>query len=238
MEMMYDLHGDEYVWHQCFTEPRDVGHAGLARRRTYCIGAHVERTTCLHDPTEVLEAVSRRMHATVQTRISDYLCASDYEVLLEAQQVAIRRNIPFRPRTLDLTYLLTQRELEASRSYAQLYFRRFGVRAADVQDLCFFLGDSPPGRVTWSAVSEAIPTYRVNARTALYWLPARKRFLTAKEKLLTMGWPCHEVVAESMMVNQVPALDVHRAATLSGNGMQFLNVGVMQLVSLASFGPV
>ena len=107
MDMMYDLHSDRYQWYRLVTGPADVGHRALARQRVYCIGAHTELTTRLHDPTEVLNAVSARMKHTVQTRVSDYLCASDYEVLLEAQQVAIRRKVPFKPRCLDLRYLLT-----------------------------------------------------------------------------------------------------------------------------------
>ena len=237
MDMMYDLHGDQYEWYQLFTQPRDVGHAGLARHRTYCIGAHTERTACLHDPRELLERVSARMHEAVQTRISDYLLASDYEVLLEAQQVAIRRKVSFRPKSLDLHYLLTQRERAALKVYKAMYKERFGATAESDPDFCCFLGDSPPAYCTWSAASGAIPTYRVGSRTALYWIPARARFLTSRERLLSMGWPVHEVAAEAMGVCQVPARDVQRAADLAGNGMHFGNVAVMQLISLSCFGP-
>ena len=70
-----------------------------------------------------------------------------------------------------------------------------------------------------------------------FWLPAQDRWLTSKEKLISMGFPVTAELADSMRVPLVGAKDCKRAADLAGQGMHFQTAGIMQLLALACFAP-
>ena len=238
MEMIEQLYGPAYNWYQLYAEPEDVGHGGVNRKRTYCIGAHVDRTECLVDPYQLWEAVSADLRSMVRTLPRDYFLATKQEVMVEAARLAARRGKTFRATTCDLTYLLTEREALTAKALAQAYKERSRGRCAkDDCDLVAFLGDSATYSKTWSAASCKIPTFRTNVRSGLMWSFRHKRFLTNKEKLLCMGWPVVSAVSDSMQVPAIPALDIDRASALVGNGMHFGVVGVIQLIALCAFGP-
>lgn len=237
MEMVEDLHGPDYDWHQFFTDCSDTGHCGVARKRTYCIAAHSSLTTCLHDPFELWDSIRSMIFSRVQTSVSDYFVATQYEVLLEAQQFAIRRKIPFQPGQLDLSYLLTSREKQALADYKACYRARFNEPAEANANLVVFLGDNPAYSLTWSATSGKIPCYRLNSANGVLWSPFLRRWVTGKERLVSMGWPVHPQIAAGMNVPQIPASDCHRASDLAGNSMHFSTVAAFQLLSLACWGP-
>ena len=236
MDMMADCHGPDYEFFQTFCTPADVGHAACARHRTYVVGAHVSRTRMLHDIWNLQESIRDEVQAMVQTQPKDYLLATDAEVTLEAQEVARRRRIPFREGESNLEYLLTARERQALRIYEAEYSKRYQHPAIADENLFCFLGDNPSWSLSWS-VNGAIPTFRMNSRSGLYWTPRYRRWLTARERLTCLGWPVVPEVAASMATPIVPAMDVKRAADLAGNSMHFTNTGVQQLLALVSFGP-
>lgn len=62
MGMVRDTHPD-HDFYQLFSEPCDFGFGGVARLRTWTIGAHRERTTALHDPFELIEIF--QMHVSI-----------------------------------------------------------------------------------------------------------------------------------------------------------------------------
>jgi hypothetical protein len=114
------------------------------------------------------------------------------------------------------------------------YLRRFGTDPADDRDLLYFVGDNPSYSMTWSAVSGRVPTYRRNSgkyvhRQTMTWL-------TAVDKLASLGWPVTPEVAEAMGVPIVPVTDNARADVMAGNAMHFTNSAVVLLVGLACFG--
>ena len=236
MGMIEETH-PSYDLYQLFFSPKDTGHSGAARDRTYVICSHKEKTSCKFDPLEMKEYISNRMIAKVQTKPSDYFLASMVEVQREAEQLAIKRNIPFKPRKLDLTYLLTTREKESLQAYLKAYSQKFGDPSAD-PDLVVFLGDNGSSWKTWSATSGQIPTFRRNAKTGLFWSPFLKRFMVAREKLATMGWPVSDCMATGMRCPIIPSHDVMRAADLAGNAMHFTTVATAQLLALTCFGPL
>ena len=236
MGMMEDCHCPDYDFYQLFTEPAAVGHFACARERTYVIGVHNERSMILHDPWDLNDAISECLSKKVSTRVRDYFVASSAEVQLEALDRARTRRITYRPDCSDLSYLLTHREANALEDYKKAYQARFGFPAESDDDLILFLGDDPDFSLTWSASSKKIPTYRLNSANGIYWSCKHQRWLTAKERLVSLGWPVLPAVADAMSVPVVGALDVKRAATLSGNGMHFLCTGVQQLIALACFG--
>ena len=216
----------------------DTGHSGVRRDRLYVIGNHQELSSCKYDPGVMKNVISSRMVRTVQTVPSDYFMAKTVEVCQEAQQLAVRRGIQYRPRCHDLTYLLTKRELKALQAYNTAYRQEFHRDPSSDPNLVLFLGDNGTTWKTWSGRSQQIPTFRRNAKTGLFWSPYLKRYLVAREKLCAMGWPVSECMAAAMRTRPVPSQDVIRAADLAGNAMHFCCVANAQLVALSCFGPM
>ena len=238
MEMVEECH-PSYDFYQLFFTNGDTGHAGCARDRTYVIGSHAEKSSCYFDPEECKGLISAYMRKKVQTVPRDYFIAQQHEVRLEAQQIATRRKIPYKPKETDLSYLLTREELKRLKAYERLYKKEFGLDATSDPDLVVFLSDNPDsGWKTWSATSGRIPTFRRNVKSGLLWSPCYKRFMVAKEKLAAMGWPVTDNMATAMGCNPVPAADIMRAADLAGNAMHFTTVAAAQLVALSCFRPL
>ena len=236
MEMMQTTHPLHY-WYQMFSEPEDFGYGGVARYRTWCIGAHKRKTTILADPYELYEAIKARCTQESMTCIEDYLVATTQEIQQEAFHLALRRGKKFHPDIRDLRYLLTSREEETRVQLDRRYLAKTGSLPETDHQLIYFLGDNASYGASWSATSRKIPTFRVNAKTGIFWVPHLKRFLTAKEKLIAMGWPCTVELAKAMGLPLIGATDGKRAADLLGTAMHWQTAAIMQLIALSCFGP-
>ncbi|CAE7924522.1 unnamed protein product, partial [Symbiodinium necroappetens] len=171
MGMLEDTHPD-HDFYQLFSEPANVGFSGLAR---------------------LLDAFQKHVAAGV----ADFLVASKPEICLEASLRALHLGVPYQHNQSDLRYLLNEREETCRQQLDTKYMQRYNVFPCANDNLVYFLGDSAQ-YCTWSAVSNKIPTYRCNARTAVYWLPSQRRWLTSKERLCSMGFPCTPEVANAM----------------------------------------
>ena len=169
--------------------------------------------------------------------MSDFLVASRAEILQEALEVSQKRNTCYFPEDLDLHYLLNQREVATKRELDAAYLERFHEFPSENPDLVYFLGDSAK-YCSWSAVSGKIPTYRLNSATGKFWLPAWNRWLTAKERLVSMSFPVTLEMAEAMRTPVLGACDCKRAADMCGNSMHFVTAAAMQLIALCCFGPL
>ena len=235
MGMLEDTHPD-HDFYQLYSEPANVGFSGIARYRTWVIGAHRARSTCLFDPFDLQNMLTSAFQQNVNAQVEDFLVASEFEIQMEAAALASRRNISYRIGERNLQYLLTRRESECRQQLDQKFLERYGSLPTGSPNLIYFLGDSAD-YCTWSAASQKIPTYRMNSKTSLYWVPSQRRWLTAKERLCSMGFPCTHEIAAAMSVPLLGATDVRRAADLCGNSMHFTTCGIMQLISLACFGP-
>ena len=115
-----------------------------------------------------------------------------------------------------------------------MYRKRFKQPAAANKNLVIFLGDSPP-RVTWSACSNRIPTFRTNS--GKLFIPAQKRWMCPRERLAALGFPVVPALALSYGVPMLPFRDRHRAAQVAGNSMHFGCVLLVQFLALACFTP-
>ena len=207
--------------------------------RTWVIGSHHSRTTCLQDPFELQSVLQKAFRRNVKAQVSDYLVASDTEIRMEAATAAAKRggvDISCWIRDQDLSPLLTASETRTKQGLDAAFMRRFNALPSSRADLVYFLGDSAEYQ-SWSAVSHMIPTYRVNSKASKYWLPAQRRWMTGKERLCSMGFPCTKEIADSMHVPALGATDVARAADMCGNAMHFQVCGIMQLLALVCFGP-
>lgn len=100
-------------------------------------------------------------------------------------------------------------------------------------DLVYFLGDSLKWKC-WSAKSKKLPTFRRNA--GLFVRRSSMRLLTPQDKLAALGFPVSQELANAMLVNQFPCLDLERSASHVGNGMHLQNCAVVLLVGLSCFG--
>ena len=197
MGMVEDTHPD-HDFYQLFSEPTDVGFRGLARSRTWVIGAHRQRTTCLYDPFQIQSTLSAAFRANVQAQVSDFLVASPSEIQMEASRVSLQRGIPFLSHEPNLAYLLGKGELSTKQGLDSKYMNLYQQHPMSNNNLVYFLGDSA-AYCSWSASSQKIPTYRLNSKSGKYWLPAQQRWMTSKERLCSMGFPCVKEVAESMV---------------------------------------
>ncbi|CAE8625921.1 unnamed protein product [Polarella glacialis] len=238
MGMIEDNYGDSYDLYQLFMSPSDSGHAGSSRYRTYVICAHTERTVCLHDPFMLQAVISRKVSSNVATRPSDYLVATQHEVMLDAESVALQRRIPFEPGNFDLSCLLTARERQSAKDYCEQYRIKFPGRDPEQdEDFCVYLGDSASNRLTWSAVSNRIPTFRMNSQSGKTFFPMFKRWMVGKERLASLGFPAHPIMAEAMCTPVVFATDPKRASDLAGNSMHLTTCAAAQCIALSCFGP-
>ena len=143
-------------------------------------------------------------------------------------QVSRKRKLP------DLSGLLSCRERGVAESLDAKYRQRFGAEPSQDRDLVYHLGDSAE-RCNWSAVSKAIPTVRKSH--GILWSPKRRRFLTGRELLATLGFPVTADTAASMLVPPLPVTDTKRAASIAGNCMHWSTAGIVQLVALSCFKP-
>ena len=236
MGMVEDTHPD-HDFYQMFSEPSDFGFHGTARYRTWVIGCHKERSVCLWDPFELQSKVQKVFNQNVRANVSDYLVASQAELQMEAAMAARQRGRRYQPDSPDLSYLLSDSELDCKRRLDSKYLARFNSPPFQNRQLVYFLGDSAD-YCSWSAISKKIPTYRLNQKTSKYWLASCGRWMTSKERLCSMGFPCTVELAQAMQVPLLGARDAARAADLLGNSMHFTSCGILQLIALACFGPI
>lgn len=141
-------------------------------------------------------------------------------------QAKVRRNAK------DLTYLLTPRERRVILTLNKEYRDRFCASPQRNLDLVYYLGDNADRRC-WSATSNKIPTLRMAG--GLTWSVSKKRFLTGREKLGTLGFPVAPACAHAMGVCELPVLDPKRCSKISGNCMHWSCIGVVQMIALICF---
>ena len=181
------------------------------------------------------------------TSVAACYTATVDEVLADMQTVALqrtRRPLPERVvaivrtsgtcRSVDLRFLLTPRERAALNEYTCAYVARWRQNPEADVNACFFLGDNPGNRTTWSAVSGAIPTLRRNA--GFLWSPYLGRWLCLKELQAAMGFPVTSEIASALGVsydrlgNYAQGTEGRR---LLGNAMHCAAAGVALMVALS-----
>jgi hypothetical protein len=228
------LYGDSYDIWVIPMEPADCGFDLLARLRLFIILALISHVHCLTCPYEMFDAIKAAIKKRVFTSPEHALIARPEEIKAEACHMAMLRNIAFQPDRVDFTYLMTDRERHACISLAQEFKQRFNMEPESLPWLCFYLGDSPSNRLTWSAVSKKIPTYRLSNGKTFY--PMAMRWLVGSERLATMGYPVHPALAKAMGVPPLAVKDVKRASDIVGNAFHMGNACTAQLLALACFG--
>ena len=136
----------------------------------------------------------------------------------------------------DLSYLLNERELAQLEGYKEEYVKRWGGSPENDQDAIFFLGDNVKFSYTWSCTSGAVRTFRRNS--GFYWIPHRKRWMVAADKLAALGFPVSQDVANMLQIpTPLPLLDPTRGSSVCGNAMHLSNCTVVFLLAITCFGP-
>jgi hypothetical protein len=122
------------------------------------------------------------------------------------------------------------REQEVLAKLTRDYVEKFGFLPCRDLDAMFYLGDSVERR-TWSCSSCQIPTLRTTP--GIMWVPSKKRWATAKELLLAMGFPVYEQFAQAMGVPTMRFEDVEHCRGFLGNAMHGCCAGIVFTVALA-----
>jgi hypothetical protein len=184
MQIIYFLLYDMYDVFPIPVDLADVGHAGASRARVYILVVLRGQFRQLCDPIVLYQQITTAIKATSATQPADYMTAGPLEIQLEASEVARIRSVPFRPNTLDLTYLLNEREVSAIHELDDTYRAKGLGEPTHSRNLCYFLGDNPRWSKTWSGVSGKIPTFRRNSASGKTWFPHHRRWMTHAERLL------------------------------------------------------
>jgi hypothetical protein len=213
--------------------PADCGFSLVSRKRSYFFMTEMTKTAVRFPVAEVVACITNVLRNN-HSSIMDCFLADDDELRSEELFMAAsrRRNpMPDFRHNRDLSYLLTAHEIGYYRyseylrnSKAASHPHLFGA------NMVVGLGDNPQKRLCWSA-SGALPTYRKNC--TVYYVPHLRRWITAREKLATMGWPTYPALADQMGV----ALETPTPAEgrlMLGNAMHLACVGVVMLACLVS----
>ena len=126
--------------------------------------------------------------------------------------------------------MLLDREQNAIEETRKRYKKLFKKDATTDEDLFVYLADSQTVKVTWSAISNRVPTFRT--QSAKMWHMQSNVWLSSRGKLASLGFPVTPGTALAMEVPIVAVSDTIRAAKIAGNSFQFGAIGVMQFVAL------
>ncbi|CAK8985320.1 Uncharacterized protein SCF082_LOCUS2244 [Durusdinium trenchii] len=129
--------------------------------------------------------------------------------------------------------LLTKRERDCLQEAQAEYSKRFKADPSSDRNLVVYLGDNFSNRKTWSGSSRRLPTFRTGG--GITWWCSERRPMTHREKLASLAFLVSPEVALSMGVPEIPVKDWKRAASVSGNSMNFASVAIAQMIALASF---
>jgi hypothetical protein len=222
---LYRCNLPDYWVQELLVQPHNVGFGLIARERKLILATHKRKVHLTGSWGATYEYICGHLSG-VQTTPSSCMLASSDELFAEQLYIARRRGAVFSPCS-DWTNLLSENEVVRLRTYDVLRSNRCVVVSPDV---VYNLGDNPPTRVTWSVVSNALPTYRKSCTT--FWVPAAHRWLTPAEKLCSMGWPVFQELAVSCgtSVLRVPR---ESASRMVGNAVCLPNIGVALLAGLA-----
>lgn len=205
--------------------PSDVGWGMLNRRRSFFVAAHKNFVRVKRDWASLYASVCEQFR-DIKTEPRHALLATHEEIDEEARHLAELRGKEW---TGNWEALLTPRERQSLEGYRRKHAERFN-RPVSLNDV-WNLGDNSETWPTWSAVSGAIPTYRLGDRP--YWYPALGRPMTTMEKVASMGWP---VYPELLVDAALPAVTPSReeARFMLGNSWHLPSATVALLTALAS----
>ncbi len=233
------LLAEHFHIYQLFLEPSNVGHTEMSRSRTYIIFARRGATKILSCPFELLQNISESIARHIpRVYPRDVLVASEQDVAMDAMHVANVRRIEhqYQPAEQDLRYLMNERELTVIEQLNNKWIAAEGTDPEEEPDLCYFTGDNPSNRATWSGgPSRRIPTFRMNQ--GKFYFPHKRRWLVAKEKLCALGFP---ILTNFAQVAGLPVLhvsDYRRAGDIAGNAMSLPCCQLAVLIALSCFGP-
>ena len=90
---MQKLYGNHYDIYPLYCKPEDSGHSGAARNRVYFVLVHKTNAVMTCDVQYLYDCVTAVIKKHVRTEVSDYLVSSNWEVSLEAAELARSRRL-------------------------------------------------------------------------------------------------------------------------------------------------
>ena len=208
----------------------DVGFPFISRARQFLLCVRKTRGFLQHDVYHILECVKEKLQ-NPSLGIQHCLVASEAEIFQEEQLACKARSITLREHAgqRDLSYCLSPSELAHMRDYDQMWQDRDGTLPHTIPWLAYNLADNPRKRLCWSA-SGRLPTFRRNSLRI--WVPAKRRWLTERERLMSMGFCTYENLAEASGA-EVVRPESREARHMLGNAMHLPSVSVALAISLA-----
>jgi hypothetical protein len=82
----------------------------------------------------------------------------------------------------------------------KVYKTRFKKDPMKDPNLIVYLGDNFAARKTWSAISGRLPTMRMSG--GKLWSISRRRWLTGREKMASLGFPVSEATANAAWLHE------------------------------------
>ncbi|CAE7804105.1 unnamed protein product [Symbiodinium sp. CCMP2456] len=244
IQMLRAMFGEHYTLHILHCSTEAVGHAGAKRDRVYVILAHKQQTSLQHNPQDLYDNIAQAIATRVATSPKDYFVATNTDIHLHMDAICRKRKRHLTAAAVDklrrdashvdCSFILNAREKKVVAELDKEYRKRYNADPNLDANLVYHLGDSAAYR-TWSAPSNSVPTLKRSS--GLLWSPKRKRCMTSRELLATLGFPVTKATARAMMVPELPILDSNRASRIAGNAMHWSSVGVVQLVALSCFRP-
>ena len=216
--------------------PADAGYRLMARKRLYLVLVHRGKcsiTMNINTLFDIMAAHNRHGDRSAPRHAILASSAEWHQELLE--KLALRGLQMAGVGIPPAGHALLSREMQAILYFDEQHRQQEGgVPSWLNPDLIGFLGDNPWWRLTWSKVSMAIPTYRMNP--GLMWSFCAGRWLTDAERLATMGWPAYEVLRRIMRAPDI-APHISDVARELGNTMHLGCIYMAMLLALSCTAP-
>ena len=126
--------------------------------------------------------------------------------------------------------LLSPSEKKHLKLYEQKWFAKYKVRASDSPNCVFLLSDNPQKRCTWTRCGGKLPCFKKSG--GKLWIPNKGRWMTAHEKLCSLGYPVNEMMAKAAGCQLLEVESPHLHA-MAGNAWHICNAGMVMVAALA-----
>ena len=232
--LLLQLLGDLYDIQQLSAEPAHAGFGFARRKRSYFV---------LSLRGRVATPSLAKLYARISSRLlwpagawPAWIWGAGPPELLEEENLARQRRgldaLEANP-SADWTYLLTAKQQGYVDKYCAMASKRPRGEPEHVDarqdERCVFDLSQSPAHMGGGRVAE-LPVMRRSC--CLLWSPARRRWMTARERAAVMGFPVTEELARIARVPQ-DVLTPTQASAI-GNAMHVANLGIVILAVMAS----
>ena len=215
---------------QLNVEPAHAGFGFMRRRRRYFVLA-LRGRVATPSLAKLYASISSRLRRPPGVWPSWIMGAGPQELLEEDSLKRQRLGLDALEAgpSEDWTYLLTAKRRKYIDGYCDLMASKCSIDSRQ-DERCVFDLSQHPSHTGVRRVAE-MPAIRHSG--CVLWSPARRRWMTARERAAIMGFPVTEQLARAAHAPQDTLTTTTRASAV-GNAMHVANLGVVILVVMAS----